>query len=53
MPRRSKRPALLQDRRAEIALGVALYVAASWLVWDAYEGRGKPRPFGARLAPMP
>lgn len=44
-----KRPGPLQDRRAELALGVALFVAGAWLIRDAYEGRGKKRPFAAHL----
>jgi hypothetical protein len=45
------RPPALRDRRAELVLGVALFVASAWLIYDAYEGRGRPRPFAARLLP--
>lgn len=50
---RRRRPAMLADRRAELAAGVLLFIASSWLVYDAYEGRGRRRPFAARLLPMP
>jgi len=48
-----KRPRILNDRSVELGLAVALFVASSWLVYDAYEGRGRPRPFGVRLLPTP
>jgi hypothetical protein len=41
----------LQDRGLELGLGVVLFVVSSWLIWDAYEGRGKQRPFPARFLP--
>lgn len=47
------RPKLLRDRHTELILGGALFVVSSWLIWDAYEGRGKTRPFAARLLPLP
>lgn len=43
------RPALIRDRGVELALGVALFLAGAWLIHDAYEGRGKNRPFAASL----
>ena len=45
----SKRPAALQDRSVELGLGIALFIAGAWLIRDAYEGRGKSRPFVAHL----
>lgn len=53
MTGRKARPGLIANRNTEIALGVALFVASSWLIYDAYEGRGRKRPLLARLAPMP
>lgn len=47
------RPAALRNRNVELVAGVGLFVIASWLVYDAYEGRGRRRPFAARLLPMP
>lgn len=46
-----KRPKLLRDRNAELTLGVLAFVASAWLIYDAYEGRGRARPFAARLLP--
>lgn len=45
----TRRPAPIQDRQLEIALGLALFIAGAWLVHDAFEGRGHKRPFPARL----
>jgi len=45
------RPALIRDRHSELLIGAALFVGASWLIWDAYEGRGRKRPFLARFLP--
>ena len=47
------RPRALRNRRTEIGLGVCLFIASAWLMWDAYEGRGRTRPFPARLLPLP
>jgi hypothetical protein len=46
-----RRPALIRSHRVELTLGVALFVASTWLIWDAYEGRGRRRPFPARFLP--
>lgn len=43
----------IADRQKEIFAGVALVVAGSWLLYDAYERRGKQRPFATRLLPGP
>lgn len=43
------RPALIRDRSVELSLGIVLFVAGAWLIRDAYEGRGKKRPFAAHL----
>lgn len=48
-----KRPALLQDRTVEISLGAVLFVTSAWLFYDAYEGRGRRRPFVTRILPVP
>lgn len=45
-----RRPAMLRNRDAEIVLGVTLFVAGAWLIHDAYEGRGRKRPFPVSLA---
>jgi hypothetical protein len=46
-----KRPALLANRNTELTLGVGLFIASAWLIYDAYEGRGRKRPFVARVLP--
>lgn len=46
-----RRPAIIANRRRELLAGAVLFLGSSWLVWDAYEGRGKPRPFLARFLP--
>lgn len=45
------RPKALQDRGVELAAGIALFLAATWLIYDVYEGRGQKRPFFARFLP--
>ncbi len=47
------RPTLLRNRQFEIGASVALFVASAWLMFDAYEGRGRKRPFVTRLLPGP
>lgn len=42
------RPFIGNPRRAT-ALGIAAYALAGFLLWDAYEHRGKSRPFVARI----
>lgn len=46
-----QRPGLLADRKAELALGAALLVLSSWMIYDAYEGRGRKRPFALKFLP--
>jgi hypothetical protein len=46
---RRRRP-WVRDKRVALACGLALYVAGSLLIYDAYERRGRERPFGMRLA---
>jgi hypothetical protein len=46
-----KRPRQLADRRVELGAGIVLFALSTWLIWDAYEGRGRPRPFLAKLLP--
>lgn len=47
------RPALLAKREHELVLGVALFITSAWLIFDAYEGRGRKRPFIAHVLPIP
>jgi hypothetical protein len=41
---------LVRDRDVALYLGLALWVAGSVLLWDAWENRGRPRPLVAKLA---
>lgn len=29
----------------QVILGISLFLGAAYCVWDAYEGRGRKRPF--------
>lgn len=42
------RPRLFRDRKVEIGLGVAAFIAGSLLIRDAYDGRGVDLPWFAR-----
>lgn len=48
----SKRP-LVKDRRAAQWAGYAFVALGSLLLYDAYERRGRSRPWASRLAPGP
>jgi hypothetical protein len=48
MPRRKP---VIKDRRVALYAGLAAYVLGSMLLWDAYENRGKSRPFATKLLP--
>jgi hypothetical protein len=34
-------------------LGLALTATGSWLLWSAYEARGRPRPWALKFLPGP
>jgi hypothetical protein len=36
-------------RNDALAVGLAFYAVGAFFMWDAYEARGKTRPFGMRL----
>lgn len=42
-----------QVRNRELAVygGIGCVILGSWLLWDAYEARGRQRPFGLKLLP--
>lgn len=40
---------ILPNATLQVAIGAALFVAAAYLIRDAYEGRGRRRPFAAAL----
>lgn len=37
------------DRQTALVLGFGAYLLGSFLIWDAYEHRGKSRPFWHRI----
>lgn len=39
------------DRHTQTAAGIALVIGGMWLVHEAWEGRGKSRPFLLRVLP--
>lgn len=42
---------VIPDRRAALALGYGGILIGAWALWDAYEKRGRRRPFAAKLLP--
>lgn len=47
-----KRPRI-RNRRAAMVLGYGGVIVGSWALWEAYERRGKTRPFWAKFVPSP
>jgi hypothetical protein len=45
------RPPLVHDRQLAIYGGIAAYLIGTVLLWDAYERRGKDKPFALRFLP--
>ena len=45
------RQPLVRDRRQAQLMGVVFVCVGSYLLYDAYEARGRQRPFVARLLP--
>lgn len=45
-PRRSP---VIRDHRTAVAVGLGLLIAGLAVLYDAYEGRGRARPFWMRL----
>jgi hypothetical protein len=46
-----RRGPVIPDRRAALLLGYGGILVGAWALWDAYEGRGKQRPFAAKFLP--
>lgn len=42
---------MIKDRELAKTLGVIAYVIGAVLLWDAFEGRGKGKPFWTKLLP--
>lgn len=47
----SSRP-VIANRDLALWGGVVMLVVGSWLLYDAYEGRGRTRPFVTRFLPV-
>lgn len=47
-----RRTPLVDDPALALALGVLAGVASIILLYDAFEGRGRDRPFALRLLPF-
>ena len=47
------RKPVIPDRRTAQLAGVALVTLGAFLLYDAYEARGRSRPFLMRLVPSP
>lgn len=45
----SRRRPLFRNRHTALTVGVGLYLAGALCLWDAYEHRGKDRPFHTRI----
>lgn len=41
----------IKDRQTAVIVGIGLYLAGSIVLYDAYEHRGRGRPFGLRFLP--
>jgi len=46
----SRKP-LVANRDTAILMGAVAYALGSILLWDAFEGRGKGKPFWTKLLP--
>lgn len=42
---------VIKDRRAALLFGVLGVAGGSWLLWQAYEARGRTRPLAIRVLP--
>lgn len=39
------------NRQQKAAAGVALVILGAWMLHEAYEGAGRPRPFALKFLP--
>ena len=51
MTGRRRQGPVIPDRRAALVLGYGGILIGAWALWDAYEKRGRRRPFAAKLLP--
>lgn len=45
----SAHPLRIRDHHTAVLVGLALTAAGAWVLYDAYEGRGKRPPFYLRF----
>lgn len=45
-----KRPPLIADHKTAVLVGAALTAAGAYMLWEAYEGRGRRRPWFLKWA---
>lgn len=45
------RPPYIKDRRHALLLGYGGIIVGALALWDAYEARGRRRPFASKLLP--
>jgi hypothetical protein len=51
-PLKPRKGHFIQSRKYEILIGLALFIIASMLIWDAFDGRGKKMPWpGGAIMP--
>ncbi len=46
----SRRP-IIRDRRTALVVGYGGILLGAYALWEAYEGRGRRRPFMTKLLP--
>lgn len=46
-----RRGPVIRDRRTALVIGYGGILVGAWALWDAYERRGKRRPFATKLLP--
>lgn len=42
------RPVLIRDQETAVIVGLGLTLLGAYVLWDAFEGRGRSRPFAMR-----
>jgi uncharacterized membrane protein HdeD (DUF308 family) len=47
----ARRKPIFQSSQTSLILGIGASIAGVWLIYDAFDGRGKDRPFWVSLFP--
>jgi len=45
----NRHPLRIRDHHTAVLVGLVLTASGAWVLYDAYEGRGKQRPFYLRF----